>query len=182
MSSQLKYGVLSGLVLGVVLFLSTFMQPDEIDMSNPFAGANASGGILLWFVKTGVLFMLFFLAAKEVRDNQMDGHITFGKAFGVSYVTALYAITIYAFVAALYYFVFNPDWFPMSWDQFAETMEDNANGQDISDSLRYMKMWFDNITLITIGGIVIGNLFGLAILSLVIGGVVQKEDQNHVNL
>ncbi|MFY0675212.1 MAG: DUF4199 domain-containing protein [Bacteroidia bacterium] len=182
MSSQLKYGVLSGLVLGVVLFLTMFMQPAEIDMNNPFAGANASGGILLWFFKTGVLFTLFFLAAKEVRDNQLGGYISFGKAFGVSYVTGLYTILVYVIVAAIYYYVFNPDWFPMNWDQFAETMEENANGQDIEQSLKFMKMWFDNITLITLGGIAIGNLIGMAILSLVIGGVVQKDDPDHVNL
>jgi hypothetical protein len=182
MSSQLKYGVLSGLVLGVVLFISMFFQPSDIEMTNPWANSSGIVGILLWFIKTGVVFVLFYLAAKEIRDTQLGGYIAFGKAFRVSYSIALYTILVYAIIAALYYFVFNPDWFPLSWDQFVEITEENANGEDMSEAISIMKPFYDLRSLLMIGWLVISNLFGLAILSLVIGGVVQKDDPNHVNL
>ncbi len=181
MKPHVKYGLLAGLILGVTLFLSMLTMPEKIDMDSPFS-AGTGGGLLWWLFKTGALFALFFLSVKESRDQLYGGYLSFGKAFKVSYITSLIAIGVYFLVALVYYYVFNPDWYPISWDQMAESIEENSSGQNIDAALEMAKMWYDHITELVLAGLVIGNAIGLAILSLIVAAIGQKDDPNAINL
>ncbi|MGB0429205.1 MAG: DUF4199 domain-containing protein [Bacteroidia bacterium] len=181
MKPSVKYGVLSGLILGVILFISMMMAPSEVDYENPFA-SGIGGGIMWWLVKTALLFGLFFMAVKETRDKLYDGYITFGGGFKTAYGTAWITMLVYLVVAAVYYYIFNPDWYPVSWDQLAEQIEDSSAPQELDAALKMGKLWYDYMTEIVLVGWVLLNAIALAILSLIVAAIGQKDDPNGINL
>jgi hypothetical protein len=158
------------------------LSPAEIDLNNPWAGAKVGGGIFWWLLKTASVFTLFYLGTKEIRDKENNGFMSFGKGFGTTYKTALITLGVYVVVSAIYFYVVNPDWYPISWDQMAESLEESGQGGDLSKILDIMRMVYDHITEITLVSALITNAIAFAIVSLIIAGVLQKDDPEEIKL
>ena len=176
MKPYLKYGLVAGLALGVTLFVSVMMIPEDFDYSQPRMG----GGAIWWFIRTAIIFATMYLGAKEFRDDS-GGFISVGGAFGQAYKVGFFTLVTYTFASILCYYFFIPDWFPIDFDQWMAIMEESSNG-DISQMEPMFRWIYDYMTeLVIFGGLAI-NLIAYLIPALTVGLVLSKEDKSEINL
>nr|WP_294793105.1 DUF4199 domain-containing protein [uncultured Mucilaginibacter sp.] len=65
--------------------------------------------MILGYATMIVAFSLIFVAVKNYRDTQNNGHITFGKALGIGLLITLIASTLYVVVWEIDFRYFVPD-------------------------------------------------------------------------
>lgn len=176
MKSHLKYGLVGGLALGVVLFVSVMMVPENVDPTEPQVG----GGFIWWLIRTGIILSAMFLATKDFRDES-GGFLKLGSAFGSSYKTGFFILLTYTVVSMLCYYFFIPDWFPLDFDQWMEVVEESSN-QDMSKVEGTLRWVYDHLTALVIFGGLFANLIAYLIPALVIGLVLSKENKSEINL
>lgn len=175
MSSNMKYGITGGLALGVALFLSVITMPEQEDYTQPQMG----GGFLWWVIRTVIIFVVMYLATKEMRQ-QSGGLIKMGKAFGNAYGVGLIMLLTYTLASMLCYYVFIPDWFPVDFDQWMEMAGQSSGGDEQAEAV--MKWIYENLTgLVIFGGLFI-NLIGYLVPALVASLILAKEDTTEINL
>lgn len=90
----LKYGVISGLVMAALMFLTSLLL-DKIG----YAYGEAIGYACML-----IGFLPVFFGIRKYRDTVNEGNIGFGRAFGVSVVTALFANLFYVAAWLIIYY------------------------------------------------------------------------------
>jgi hypothetical protein len=95
-----------GLVIGTIL-ISVMIYMVNLMYTNPDFKGNEIAG----YAAMVVLFSLIFFGVRNYRNKQLDGVISFGKAFKTGFLIALVASTVYVVVWLFYYYLFVPDFF-----------------------------------------------------------------------
>lgn len=93
-----------GVILGTILCVNMVVMVNLM-MSNP----DFEGNDLLGYVAMVVVFSLIYFGIRNYRNKQLDGFITFGKAFKTGFLIALLASTMYVVTWLFYYYLFVPD-------------------------------------------------------------------------
>ncbi|UII34624.1 DUF4199 domain-containing protein [Fulvivirga ulvae] len=93
-----------GLVLGAIL-AGNMVYMVNLAYNNPEFMSNE----LMGYAAMIIVFSLTFFGVKNYRDKQLNGVISFGKAFKMSALIALVGSTIYVVVWLFYYYIFVPD-------------------------------------------------------------------------
>ena len=96
----LRFGLLGGLIVGGILAISVAFGL----LSN-----HDGGSMLLGYASMLLAFSLIFVGVKSYRDKQLDGFISFGRAFKMALLTMLITSTIYVLVWLICYYFFIPD-------------------------------------------------------------------------
>ncbi len=96
------FGSIAGIIVAALMGISMFATKD-----NPDAHGNMS--MLLGYAGMLIAFSFIFVGVKNLRDKQLNGHISFGKALGTGLLIALVASTIYVLVWLVEYYCFMPD-------------------------------------------------------------------------
>lgn len=104
----LKYGLVTGVLLCInMIIMINIMYNDP----------NYKGNDILGYTVLIVIFSLIFFGIRNYRNNQLNGYISFGKAFKIGALIALVAATLYVIVGLLYYYVFVPDFLDVYIDR-----------------------------------------------------------------
>jgi amino acid transporter len=93
-----------GAILGTILCVNMLVMINLM-MSNP----DFKGNDLLGYVAMVLVFSLVYFGIRNYRNKQMDGFISFGKAFKTGFFIALVASTMYVVTWLFYYYLFVPD-------------------------------------------------------------------------
>ena len=93
-----------GLILGAILCTNTIIMMHRL-VSNP----NFEGNDVLGYAAMVVVFSLVYFGVRNYRNKQLDGIISFGKAFKIGALIVLVASTLYVIVGLSYYHLFVPD-------------------------------------------------------------------------
>ena len=115
----LKYGLIGGLIVGAVMLTGTLYCVST---------GKFEGSMVLGYASMILAFSLIFVAVKQVRDRQMGGTISFGKAFKVALLVTLVTSTVYVVVWLICYYFFIPDFM----DQYAAHMMTKARSEGLS--------------------------------------------------
>ena len=99
-SIVVKYGLLGGLIVAVVLAAGTLYC---------YSTGKFEGNMLVGFASMALSFSFVFVAIKQVRDKKDGGFISFGKAFKIGILIALVTSTIYVVTWLITYYCFIPD-------------------------------------------------------------------------
>src|SRR6476620_2543924 len=99
-----KNVLLFGLIIGTVLCVNMIVMVNQL-YSNPDFKAN---DIVGWGAMVAV-FSLVFFGVRQYRNKNLDGFISFGKAFKTGFLITLVASTMYVVVWLFYYYLFVPD-------------------------------------------------------------------------
>lgn len=96
------YGVISGTIISAFMAISMlYMDKNE--------GSNGIWAMVAGYLSMLIAFSFVFVGVKNYRDNQNNGIISFGKAFGTGLLIALIASTMYVATWAVVYNNFLPD-------------------------------------------------------------------------
>jgi hypothetical protein len=95
---------LYGAIIGIVLCINMVLMVNII-YNNPEVKANDFVG----YAAMVVMFSLIYFGVRNYRNKQLEGSISFGKAFKTGALIALVASTIYVIIWLFYYYLFVPD-------------------------------------------------------------------------
>ena len=93
-----------GLVIGVILCANMIVMVNLMYTDPDFMGNDVVG-----YAAMVVMFSLIFFGVRNYRNKQLEGYISFGKAFKMGALIALLGSTIYVVVWLFYYYLFVPD-------------------------------------------------------------------------
>lgn len=173
-----KYGITGGLLLGVMVFVGMLTLPDNYDILSP----SYLRSLLFWLINTIICVTILYLSASEKRKDELGGYMTLGEGFRYAYTTGLYIILVSTAIAAFYFYVIDPDWFPYAPEIAIEIMEDRTDTEFSEESKSIMMFQYRYITEISVFSRVIGNLIAFLLLALIIGAVLQKPNPKEIKL
>ncbi len=93
-----------GLILGTILCANMFYMVDRCYNSPDFKSND-----ILGYAAMVVIFSLTFFGTLNYRNKELNGLISFGKAFKTGAFIALAGATMYVVVWLFYYYLFVPD-------------------------------------------------------------------------
>ena len=93
-----------GLILGAILCVNAIIMMNRL-VSDP----NFKSNDVLGYAAMVVVFSLVYFGIRNYRNKQLDGFISFGKAFKTGALIALVASTVYVVVGLSYYHLFVPE-------------------------------------------------------------------------
>jgi hypothetical protein len=74
-----------------------------------YTNTDFKGNDIVGYAAMVVMFSLIFFGIRNYRNKQLDGYISFGKAFKMGTLIALVGSTMYVVVWLFYYYLFVPD-------------------------------------------------------------------------
>lgn len=115
----LKYGLIGGLIVGAVMLTGTLYC---------ISTGKFEGSMVIGYASMLLAFSLVFVAVKQVRDKQLAGVISFGKAFKTALLVTLVTSTVYVVVWLICYYIFIPDFM----DQYTGHMMAKAKADGLT--------------------------------------------------
>lgn len=163
----LRHGAFAGLILIAVGLLGNLTG-----LSDPTQPSSVANWVLN-FVNWGVMIAFIVMAVKKHRDEDLGGFITFGRAFGVSFLVILVLSLITTVWVYVYFSFIDPD--------IAQTIMENSlsqQGIEDEDMIESMAMWFSPGAMAVYG--FFGSLIFGVIISLIVSAVMKKDNPAHV--
>ncbi|MCK5029063.1 MAG: DUF4199 domain-containing protein [Bacteroidales bacterium] len=158
--NSLKHGLIVGLV---IIIYSVLLYVLELNLIQA-----------LGYVVYAILIAGFILGTKAFRDTNLNGNISYGKAFGYSIVILLIASIIYSIYSYLLITVIDPDMVDKIIALGEEKMLKQGMTDDQIEMAQSMQKRFMSPVFMGIMSF-IGTMFIGTILALITSAVVKKE-------
>jgi predicted membrane protein len=161
-SNALYFGVLTGLALIIFsLVLYIFNQQ----------GNQELGYLNMVFLAVGMFF-----TAKSYRDNAQDGFISYGRALGVSVLTAFYASVLLAIYLYVFFAYIDPEAIkPILEAAESEMYKQGMEGQELDNAMEMTRKFMKPGLMA--GMAVLSNTFWGTIISLITSIFVRREQK-----
>jgi Protein of unknown function (DUF4199) len=134
----LTFGLISG-VISSVLMLCTVPFLHRIGNDR---------ALILGYTSIVLSFLLVFFGVRSYRDNVADGHITFGKAFGIGLCITLISCMFYVATWEVLYHTVFPDFMDTySASMISKAQASGASAQEVQakiDEIQRMKVMYAN--------------------------------------
>ncbi len=129
----IKYGLIGGAIVSLfMVFTIPFMDADT-DMGN---------SELLGYATMIVALSTIFIGVRSYRNNQLEGYISFGKAFLTGLYIAVIASTLYVITWMILSHFFLPDFMDTYINNMVEQMKESGSSQaEIEAYLGEMNEW-----------------------------------------
>src|ERR1700760_2831229 len=101
----LTFGVIAGVIISVLMNASLLL-------ANKIGSGHS---MMLGYTIMVASFMLIYFGIKSYRDNNLGGHITFGRAFVCGFLIALVTTVCYVATWEVLYFNFMPHFMDSYW-------------------------------------------------------------------
>lgn len=159
--TALRYGLIlsfTHIIINLVFFI---IDPDTMGGSK----MSVLGIVQLLLVAVISIYVLYHATVKR-RDDELGGHITYGKSLSFMMTTALPA----AFVISVYTFIFfkylNPGFMDKIMDLEAQKMYDKGMSEEQIDQAMGMAKKMSSPAMITVFGM-LGSLFWFFVYALI---------------
>jgi len=134
----LTFGLISG-VISSVLMLCTVPFLHRIGNDR---------ALILGYTSIVLSFLLVFFGIRSYRDNVADGHISFGKAFGIGLCITLISCMFYVATWEVLYHTVFPDFMDTySASMISKAQASGASAQEVQakiDEIQRMKVMYAN--------------------------------------
>jgi hypothetical protein len=167
-----KWALVSFLLYVIQTMVSMYLNEGEY---NPRAG-----GWLQMLLGIVILFFPLTMAVKEYRDKEMDGYISFGRAFKTGFIYALItsALTL-LFMIVFYNFIIDFDTFVANQVDISvkllkeRGMSDAEISKTLSNSPAFVsQQWFSLIMVF------VGTLTFNTIADLIVSAILKRNNPN----
>ena len=130
----LKYGLLSGAIISLVLILGIVLMNKEYP--------DLQLGQIIGYTGMAIAFLLFIPAIQKAHAIKS---LSFGRAFLVGLQIMLVACAIYSLVWTFYIFLINPDGAKEMGEQYLKGLEaQGASSKDIATQKKFMDDVYEN--------------------------------------
>ena len=146
-------GALVSIVLTLITYLGNFGDP-----RNP----NYLATGLISIASLGVYIFFMLKAVNKHRDENLGGYITFGKAFGVAFLTGLIMAVIGSIFNFIYFQFIDASYLDNLLEFMYETLE--SSGADPEPMMGFYRNIYSPIGMLISGlisGVLVSALFGL---------------------
>ncbi len=93
-----------GLIIGITLCINMITHVNMM-----YGDTNYKGNDVVGYTTMVVLFSLIYFGVRNYRNKNLDGFISYGKAFKIGALIALVGSILYVVVSMFYYYLFVPD-------------------------------------------------------------------------
>jgi hypothetical protein len=160
------YGALVLIVIGLIGQLTGLVDP-----SQPNGG---SGSMIINILNAVVTAGALVMAVKKHRDEDLEGYIAFGKAFGLGMLTVVVIAVISAVWTFVYISFIDPEMIDVMKEAARGQMESQGMSGEQLEQAMAMNAKFMNPAMITVFALLGSMFFGL-IISLVVAAVMKKQ-------
>ena len=115
----LTFGLIAGVMISVLM-------DGSLILANKFGSSH--NGMLLGYTMMVASFLLIYFGIRSYRDNNLDGQISFGRAFSCGILIALITTVFYVATWEILYFNFMPHFMDSDWA--AQIAKVQARGLD----------------------------------------------------
>lgn len=159
MSVALKYGVIAG-IISILVSLIRIIVFESNPMENDWK-ISLLGGVI------GIVIIV--LAHQEYKQDG-DGYMSYGKGFGIGFLTTLFSFILSTIFLFFYLFVIDPALYEDIWVKAEDQMRDQGQSEEAIElglNIGRKMMW---IIVVLVG------IFMSAILSAVVSIFTQKNN------
>lgn len=168
-----KYILIFGIILGTILCVNMVVMVNLM-MNNP----DFKGNDLLGYVAMVVVFSLIYFGIRNYRNKQLDGFITFGKAFKTGFFIALLASTMYVVTWLFFYYLFVPDFL----DYYIEYVLKLTSEEDLAEKTKEMqnfKEMYENPFFVVL--VTYAEVLPIGLVVALISSLVLKKKNKQIN-
>lgn len=158
-----------GLVIGIILCVNMIYMVNQIYTNSGFKGNE-----ILGYAAMVIVFLLIYFGTRNYRNKQLDGYITFAKAFKVGFLIALVASTMYVVVWLFYYYLFVPDFI----EHYASHVLNQCSTSDLQTKtaeMENLKELYKNPVLIIL--ITYSEVLPIGIVMALLSSVLLKKSK-----
>ena len=155
-----RSAIKSGLILGALFSLRFILG---------VVGEGWIIGLLRILLIVGIVAAMWKLS-EQYRNNENEGFISFGKAFGFTVLSFLYASLISA-VVKIVYFVINPDFLGDLVNEMLLAFD--QAGMATAETERVLEVMLSPVFWSFF--VILGNMILGVIVGLIVAAIVQKE-------
>lgn len=163
---------------GIILALAVFTYSTVMNLI--FGNGNVALGFINFMIVTGLVVFILYLAAKQWRDLGQNGQISFGQAYGVSFLTGLAATFLLVALTLIFMQLMGDEMkaeMDKNFNAQIEKMEaDGAGEEEIEMAEKIFEMF--NTPLVIGLSVFTMYGFGAAFLSIFIALGVRKESSS----
>lgn len=165
-SSVLKSILTWALILGLAEIVFSLI----LSLTNQFE--NRTLGWVMYII----MGTIAYIAVRKIRNQELNGFVSFGKAFGMGFQIIFYAGIIATVYTFFYFKYINPEMINQMLQTAEQRMIERGMPDDqIEAGLKYSRM-FMTPGMMAMWGL-IGSAITGAILSLIIAAVCRKENK-----
>lgn len=173
-SVAVRTGLLGGLALIAIGLV--FQLTGVVDLSQQYSPGN----LVAQFVSYIIMGATVYLATKKHRDENLQGVISLGKAFGVGMLTILILAVMQAVWTFVYMEFIDPDMVQELLDNAMDkALEQGQMTEEQMEASQGMFKIFTNPWVIA-GFTLLGTLGVGVVISLIVGLILKKEPKQGV--
>ena len=166
----LRYGLIGGLI-----FITYGLIGNITGMTSPGAGF---GTLALNFLVSIILYVgIIIVAIRHFRDQENEGFVSFGKAFGIGLGVALIAGIMSSAFTYVYVTAIDPSYFDTVIEETAKLYERlGMSEEQIEQAMAEVRKNFTPMGLMRQA--LIGNLIMGAIVSAIVAAILKKNPES----
>lgn len=165
------FGLISGfIIIGMFVVTGLMWTDDEMHFKN---------GVAVGYTTMIIALSSMFFGIKAYRDQQLNGSISFGKAFLVGLYITLIASTIYAVGWKIYSHFYMPDFFERylaySTEEFHRSNPTPEEIDAYNKDVKFMS-WIFSHPLLEIAAVFLMEIFPVGIaISLISAAILRRK-------
>lgn len=161
-----KNVLIFGLTMGTILCIIFVVMVNAI-MNNP----NFKSHDLIGYAVMIAVFSLIFFGVRNYRNKELNGYISFGRAFKTGALIALVASALYVVVWLFYYYLFVPDFIEKYTQHVLHNCTSESEIASKTQEMEHFKEMYKNplfVVLITLAEVLPIGLVVALISSLIL--------------
>jgi len=134
-NTVLKYGIIAGAIVSIFMIVTMPLMDENSDIKH---------SKILGYTVMLVAMSMIFIGVRSYRNNQLNGVMSFGKAFVLGLYIALIASTMYVISWMLLSEFVVTDFMEVYWNSSVEQLQSSGLSQaEIDAQLEQMKSWME---------------------------------------
>ena len=162
----LRWGLITGLILVVLSLVLQF--------SGVVDPSTGKGNWISMLLSIATMFFGLYMAITKHRDEDLGGHITFGRSLGVGMYTALIYSLIAGVFTLLYFTVIDPEMVDMIKNNAIAQMESQGmSDAEIEQGMSVAGMFMSPVAMTIMS--LVSNMFLSFIFALIVAAIAKKD-------
>jgi len=168
-----KTVLIFGLIMGAIFTAGTIYMSELLFYKNPEIKSND----LLGYVVMVIIYSLIFIGIRNYRNNQLNGVISFKKAFKTGAMITMIASTLYVVISLVYFYKFAPDYM----DKYTEYVLRHTPPAELeakAQSMEDFKTMYENPLFVVL--FTFAEILPLGLIVTLVSSLILRRKNNRI--